>query len=158
MNVVTSQTSTHAQSPFLAILVGGFIAGALDATTAFISFGWGMTRGIASGVLGSRAFTGGTAIWIFGLALHFFIAISAAAIYYVVSRRLAFLREHFIVCGLFYGIAIYLVMNLIVVPLSAVPFAVGPFSVRAMRQGILVHMFLIGLPIAASVRIFSKHA
>jgi hypothetical protein len=158
MNVVTSQTPTHAQSPLLAILVGGFIAGALDATTAFISFGWGMTRGIASGVLGSRAFAGGTAIWIFGLALHFFIAISAAVIYYLVSRRLTFLREHFIVCGLFYGIAIYLVMNLIVVPLSAVPFAVGPFSVRAMRQGLLVHMFLIGLPIAASVRIFSKHA
>jgi hypothetical protein len=158
MNVVTSQTSTHAQSPLLAILVGGFIAGALDATTAFISFGWGMTRGIASGVLGSRAFTGGTAIWIFGLALHFFIAISAAAIYYLVSRRLTFLREHFIVCGLFYGIAIYLVMNLIIVPLSAVPFAVGPFSVRAMRQGLLVHMFLIGLPIAASVRSFSRPA
>jgi len=158
MNVVASPTSSHMQSPLLAILVGGFIAGALDATTAFITFGWGMARGIASGVLGARAATGGTATWLLGLALHFFIAVSAAAIYYLASRRLTFLRDHFLICGLFYGIAIYLVMNLIVLPLSAVPFAVGPFSVRAMRQGLLVHMILIGLPIAASVRIFSKPA
>jgi hypothetical protein len=158
MNIVTSETSTHMQPPLLALLAGGFIAGSLDAATAFISFGWGMTRGIASGVLGSRAFTGGVAIWIFGLALHFLIAITAAAIYYLVSRRLTFLHEHFLICGIFYGVAIYVVMNLIVVPLSAVPFAVGPFSVHAMRQGLLVHMLLIGLPIAASVRIFSKPA
>jgi hypothetical protein len=156
MNVVTSPTSSHIQSPILAILVGGVVAGTLDATTAFITFGWGMTRGIASGVLGARAATGGTAVWLLGLALHFFIAISAAAIYYLASRRLTFLRDHFIVCGFFYGIAIFLVMNLIVVPLSAVPFAVGPFSVKALRQGLLVHMILIGLPISASVRIFTK--
>ncbi len=47
-------------------------------------------------------------------------------------------------------------MNLIVLPLSAVPFKVGPFTVRAMIQGLLVHMFLIGLPISFSLRQFSK--
>ena len=158
MNVVTSPTSSHLQSPILAILVGGLVAGTLDATTAFITYGWGMPRGIASGVLGTRAAAGGTAVWLLGLALHFFIALSAAAIYYLASRRLAFLRDHFIICGFFYGIAIYLVMNLIVVPLSAVPFAVGPFPVKALRQGLLVHMILIGLPISASVRIFTKNS
>jgi len=158
MNVVTSPTSSNMQSPLLAILVGGLIAGTLDATAAVLSFGWGMARGIASGLIGASARTGGTAAWCLGIGLHFFIAISAAAIYYFASRRLTFLREHFLICGLFYGIAIYLVMNLIVVPSSAVPFAVGPFSVKALRQGLLVHMFLIGLPIAASVRFFSKPA
>lgn len=146
------------QSLYLSIFVGGFIAGTFDATAAFITFGWGSPRGIASGLLGARALTGGTAAWILGIVLHFLIAVSAAAIYYFTSRRLDFLREHFIVCGIFYGIAIYLVMNLIVVPLSAVPFAVGPFSLRALIQGLLVHMILIGLPIAASVRSFSKPA
>lgn len=143
-------------SPYLAIFVGGFAAGAFDASAAFITYGWGMTRGIASGVLGARALTGGTGVWILGLVLHFTIAIGAAAIYYLASRKLDFLREHFMVCGMFFGIAIHLVMNLVIVPLSAVPFHVGPFTVRAMIQGLLVHMILIGLPIAASTRVFSS--
>lgn len=146
------------QSPYLAILVGGFAAGAFDAITAFLAFGRRMPLGIASGVLGARAATGGAGVWLLGLALHFTIAIGAAAIYYLVSRRLDFLREHFVVCGMFFGIAIYLVMNLVILPLSAVPFPIGPFPVRAMIQGLLVHMILIGLPIAASVRLFSRPA
>ena len=95
-----------------AILVGGFIAGTLDAAAAFYSYGWGMPRGIASGLLGRSAFQGGTATWILGLVLHYFIALSAAAVYYAVSRKLKFLAESPVVCGLFYGIAVFLVMNL----------------------------------------------
>lgn len=138
------------------ILIGGFIAGTFDQIMAFISFGWDVDRAIASGLLGSRAFQGGTGTWILGLALHYLIALGAAAIYVFASRKLLFLQTNFFVCGLFFGIAIYLVMNLVVLPLSAVPFKVGPFSVAAMRQGLLVHMFLIGLPISASTWRFSK--
>ncbi len=140
----------------LAILIGGLAAGAFDLTSAFITYGWGVPRGIASGLLGARAFQGGVATWILGVVLHFVIAFSAATAYCLASRKLEFLRDHFFVCGLFYGIAIFLVMNLIVLPLSAVPFKVGPFTVRAMIQGLLVHMFLIGLPISFSLRQFSK--
>lgn len=156
MNVATTSTSSQMQSPYLAIFFGGFVAGTFDAITAFITFGWGMTRGIASGLLGARALTGGVGVRTLGLVLHFTIAIGAAAIYYLASRRLDFLREHFVVCGIFYGIANYLVMNLVVLPLSAVPFPVGPFPVRSMIQGLLVHTILIGLPIAAATRILSK--
>jgi hypothetical protein len=136
--------------------VGGLVAGAFDLIAAFVTFGWGIPRAIASGLLGARAFEGGTAVWILGVFLQFFIAVSAAAIYCLSSRKLRFLRDHFLVCGLFYGVAIYLVMNLIVLPLSAVPFKVGPFTVAAMRQGLLVHMLIIGLPISFSLRRFSK--
>ncbi len=60
-------------------------------------------------------------------------------------------------CGVFYGVGIYLVMNLIVLPLSAVPFKVGPFSVGQLRQKVCwIHMFAIGMPIAFSVRRYSK--
>jgi H+/Cl- antiporter ClcA len=81
------------------------------------------------------------------VALHFFIATTIAAVYCLTSRRLAFLRDHFVVCGIFYGMAAYLVMNLIVLPLSAYH-ARGPFPLRSLIQGLLVHMILIGLPIA----------
>ena len=115
-----------------------------------------MPRAIASGLLGARAFQGGVVTWILGVVLHFVIAFLAATVYCLASRRLEFLKDHFFVCGLFYGVAVFLVMNLVVLPLSAVPFKVGPFTVRAMIQGLLVHMFLIGLPIAFSLRKFSK--
>jgi hypothetical protein len=151
-----SSESAQRQSLLLPILVGGLVAGTFDLIAAFVTFGWGVPRAIASGLLGARAFEGGTAVWILGVFLQFFIAVSAAAIYCLSSRKLRFLRDHFLVCGLFYGVAIYLVMNLIVLPLSAVPFKVGPFTVAAMRQGLLVHMLIIGLPISFSLRRFSK--
>jgi hypothetical protein len=145
-----------------AILTGGLLAGILDAASAFHSFGWGMTYGIASGLLGSKAFPaaggGGVGIWILGLALHFTIALSAAALYCVSSRRLTFLKQHFLVGGVFCGIGVYLVMNLIVLPLSAVPFAVGPFTVKGLRLGLLFHILLIGLPISASLWLFARRA
>jgi len=158
MNIAASPTTTRSNSLATPILVGGLIAGTFDAIAAILTFGWGMARGIASGLLGAKALTGGAGVWLLGLALHYFIAISAAAIYCYSSRKLGFLREHFIVCGVFYGIAIYLVMNLVVVPLSAFPFPVGPFTVRALYQGLLIHMIFIGLPIAASLRFLSKQA
>jgi len=137
--------------PLPAILVGGIVAGTLDALAAFYLYGRGMPRGIASGLLGRSALAGGTPVWILGLALHFFIALSAAGVYYAASRKLKFLTESPLVCGLFYGIAVFLVMNLIVLPLSALHFR-GPFQYLGLVHGILIHMFFIGLPIAWSVR------
>ena len=121
---------------------------------AFYAYGLGMPRGIASGLLGRSALQGGSGVWILGLVLHFFIAISAATVYYAASRMLPFLREYPLICGPFYGIAVWIVMNLVVLPLSAIH-ARGPIARGALAQGLLVHMFLVGLPIALSVRRFS---
>jgi len=63
------------------ILVGGALAGTLDLTAAFISFGPGVPRAIAGGLVGRVAFDGGAGTWILGVILHYFIAFSAAAIY-----------------------------------------------------------------------------
>ena len=139
----------------LAILVGGLIAGTLDLFSAFITFGPGVPKAIAGGLLGRQAFQGGAATYALGVALHFFIAISAATVYYATSRKLEFLKEYALVCGLFFGMALYLVMSLIVLPLSALH-ARGPFQLRDLIQGVLVHMFLIGLPISYSVRRYSN--
>lgn len=155
MNTTTSPTSLQKSKLLTPILVGGFAAGLFDHLSAVHSYGWGVSRGVASGLLGSSAFQGGAFAWTVGLLLHFFIAFAAAAIYCTASLRLRFLRDHWFVCGLFYGIAVFLVMNLIVLPLSAVPFKVGPFTVAGLRQGLLVHMLLIGLPISLSLRLFS---
>jgi hypothetical protein len=133
------------------ILVGGILAGTFDLIAAFITFGLGNPRLIAGGLLGRQAFQGGTGTWILGVVLHYFIALSAAAIYCLSSRKLEFLKDHWLVCGLFFGIAVFLVMNLIVLPLSAYHYT-GPYQYRGLVQGLLVHMVIIGLPISFSLR------
>jgi hypothetical protein len=137
------------------IAAGGLIAGILDLTQAFILFGPHVPLVIAAGLLGEKAFHGGPTIYVLGVLLHFFIACSATAIYYGASRRLVFLTEHPLVCGLFYGIAVELVMGYIVLPLSALHDR-GPYELHDVLQGLIVHMIVVGLPISFSVRRFAK--
>ena len=58
-------------------------------------------------------------------------------------------------CGLFFGVAVQEVMNLVVLPLSALH-ARGPYQLHGLIQGLLVHMVVVGLPISFSVRRFGK--
>jgi hypothetical protein len=155
--MATSSVARRISQPNLAlpILVGGFVAGVLDMTSAYISFGHFMPLGIAGGLIGAAARHPTAGPYILGLFLHYFIAISAAAVYCIASRRLYFLRDHFFVCGMFYGIGVFLVMQLVVLPLSAYH-AMGPYQYRGLVEGILAHMFLIGLPISTSLRILSR--
>jgi uncharacterized membrane protein YagU involved in acid resistance len=110
---------------------------------------------IAGGLLGPRAFQGGAPIYILGLLLHFLIACSAATIYFAVSRKLTFLAEHPIVCGLFFGAAVELAVTLVVLPLSALH-AMGPCTYRDLVSGLLVHIIVVGLPIPLSVWRFAR--
>src|SRR5579859_6697749 len=100
-NLQVASAETTRRDTLRPILIGGFIAGTFDQIMALISFGWGVDRAIASGLLGSRAFQGGTGTWILGLLLHYLIAFGAATIYVFASKRLDFLRTNFLVCGLF---------------------------------------------------------
>jgi hypothetical protein len=131
------------------------MAGALDLTQACILFGAKIPLVIAAGLLGRQALQGGIATYLLGVLLHFLIAFSAAAIYYSASRRLAFLKEHPLVCGLFYGAAVEVVMGYIVLPLSALHER-GPYELHDVLQGLLVHMVVVGLPISFSIRRFAK--
>jgi len=134
-----------------AILAGGLTAGTIDLLQACLLFGWDIPLAIAGGLVGPRAFVGGVGFYALGIALHYFIALSAASIYYAVSRRLRFLAENWLVCGLFFGAAVDLVMTLAVLPLSALH-ARGPYELKDLIQGLLVHMVVVGLPISFSVR------
>jgi len=132
------------------------IAGTVDLLQACILFGWDIPLSIAGGLLGPEAADrGGVATYVLGVFLHFFIALSAAAIYYAASRRLGFLKEHPLACGLYFGATVELVMRLIVLPLSALH-ARGPYTLRSLIVGLLVHMVVVGLPISFSVRRFAK--
>ena len=147
--------------PFQAIIVGWLVVGALDITSAFVIAaikGTGsirMLQGIASGLLGRQSFEGGPGTAGLGLVIHFFIALVVVLVFYIASRKIDFLTEQPLVAGLFYGIAVYVVMYWIVVPLAS---PIARHSVSRDVTAIIVHMLLIGLPTALVVGHFSKQS
>jgi hypothetical protein len=153
MNSELTAMRTRQPRLAVAIVAGGAAAGIIDAISAFITFGPRMPFGIACGLLGLKAFQGGKAIWLLGLSLHFLIAFTAAAVYCLASLKLTFLRTNFLVGAAYYGMTVFLFMSLVVLPLSALP-RVGPFTVSDLLHGMVAQMFLIGLPIALSARLF----
>lgn len=144
-----------------AILWGGLAAGVLDLSAALFTNGLRgvmpvrVLHSIASGVLGAESYRGGARTAALGVALHFLIAFGAAAVYYAASRRLRLLVRRPVVSGLLYGVAVYLFMNLVVLPLSSIPFKVS-YAPGVLVTGLVVHMLCVGLPIALAVRRFSK--
>ena len=141
-----------------AVLFGTLAVGTLDALDAIVFFGLrGATparifQSIAAGLLGRSSFSGGLATAALGVALHFFIAFLIVATYVLASRRFAMLTRAPIVCGLVYGVVVYLFMNLVVLPVSA---AGRPtFVVPVVVNGVLIHMLGVGLPSA----LFAKAA
>ena len=157
MSTATTALPVERGRALPAILWGGLVAGTLDITVAFIRWGHPLRilHGIAGGLLGPRAFQGGVATAALGLALHFSIALSAAAVYYAASRKIAFLHQRAVIWGLFYGIAVYMVMTWILVPLSALPKSKAPFTLTGLILSLLTHMFCVGLPIALATRKYS---
>src|SRR5213594_1120180 len=140
---------------FRAIASAGLIAGILDITSAFVIAelkGTGsirMLQGIASGLFGSQSFEGGMATAGLGLAIHFLIAFTAASVFYLGSRQFSFLTQHAVASGLLYGIGVYVFMYWLVVPLA---FVNAHHSISRDVTAVIVHMVLIGLPIALVIR------
>jgi hypothetical protein len=137
------------------ILSAGILAGALDITAAFVVYGAKgaspkrILQGISSGLLGPAAFRGGWKTVVLGGAFQFFIAVASAAVFFAASRSLAALVRRPLLWGALYGIAVYVVMYRIVVPLSR--FHSRPFSWSATATAVVIHVFCVGIPIAAMV-------
>ncbi len=160
MNVISEVSLEKNPNAVLAVLWAGFACGVLDITAAFIVYGYfgakpvPLLQGIASGLLGPKAFQGGLATALLGLLCHFVIAFGAATVYFVASRSTRVLVDQAVVFGVLYGVAVYFFMNRIVLPLSAA--AKRPFSLKLMIVGVIIHIFCVGLPISLSVRRFSR--
>jgi hypothetical protein len=135
------------------------LAGTFDITYA-ISFSYWrsgvsperLLQSVAAGWFGrDAAFAGGAATAAAGLGFHYFIAFTITAIFFLAAANLRWLTSRPVLAGAVYGIGIYVVMNWVVIPLSRIgPRPFPPASVFI--TGILVHMFLIGTPIALGAR------
>jgi len=140
-----------------AVAYGALTVGVLDGLDAVIFFGLRgaspqrIFQAIASGLLGRASFQGGVATALVGVVLHFTIALAIVPVYTLASRRLPALVRQPLVWGPVYGVAVYLTMNLVVVPLSAA--AHGPRSLAVVINGVLIHIFGVGLPSALFARL-----
>lgn len=144
------------QAGWKGIFWGGAIAGVCDITYAVVAnmqrgAPWNRTlQSVASGWVGRPAFSGGMSTAALGLASHFLIALVWAAIFYAASRMVKPLGQRPFIFGPLFGALAYVLMNTVVVPLSA-----APFTLPLRWTDLLVHMFLVGLPIAVAVWRFS---
>jgi hypothetical protein len=142
------------------VALAGLVAGTLDMTatsTLFALQGLSVERlwqTIASGVLGNVAFKGGKRTAAVGLCFHFAIAFAVAAVYYALSCRLPVLLERPFLYGAAYGVAVHVVMNRVVLPLSRAPKRV--FSMKAFLMQLVIHICFVGLPVALTIRHFSR--
>lgn len=142
-----------------AILLTGLIAGTLDITAAILVSGASpviVLKYVASGAFGREAaFSGGLWMALMGLVFHYIIAYSWTVLYFFVYPRLRILSKNKVISGLAYGIFVWLMMNLVVVPLSQIQ--QRPFDPVQALIGCAVLMFMIGLPISILThRYYSK--
>jgi hypothetical protein len=141
-----------------ALVISALTAGVLDILYAFVFafFRNGtapttILQAVASGAFGREAYTGGTTTAAIGLGLHFLIAFIITAVFFAAASRIPALTRRPVIAGAIYGIGVYLVMNFAVIPLSKI----GPRPLPAtfvIVMGVLVHMFLVGVPIASGAR------
>ncbi len=133
-----------------AILLGGAIAGAVDIGAAMLINNVGLEvilRAIASGLKGHAAATeAGTGILWLGFGLQLLMGVIIAAIYGVASLFLPVIARRWVLWGWLYGFAIYVVMNYVVVQLSAAHHTMHFDPVHMLKD--LVAMWVFGLIIA----------
>jgi len=137
----------------LVVVIAWLLAGTLDITTAVFYYVGPSTaratrllQGIASGLIGARAFEGGAATAWAGLALHYLIALIWTLGFFLACRTLGALRRRLVLTGIAYGIIVWFVMNLVVLPLSNV--SRGPFEPRAAAIAATILILCVGLPIS----------
>ncbi|WP_129782346.1 hypothetical protein [Peristeroidobacter soli] len=142
------------------VFVGTAVAGTMDILAAIIV--WALRdvpamrvlQSIASGLLGTYAFSGDVVTAWFGVLLHYMIMSMIALVFVLASRRLEFLIRHFLVAGAAYGIVVFVVMTYVVVPLSASPIQSPPPA--QVLEGLLIHMVCVGLPISLTAHRFGR--
>ena len=142
--------SDRSGSMVKAIIITGLIAGTLDAIAAMVVNTVGplpLFRFIASGAFGRDAFAGGLLMAFWGLLFHYFIAFSWTVLFYIAYPRIPLLSKNKYIVGVAYGITIWVVMNLVVLPMSNVP-GMGVMTAWSILKGAGTLIFMVGLPIA----------
>ncbi len=136
------------------VALSGFVAGTFDIAAAIGIYAVLLNKttavrilqSIASGVFGKAAYAGGMETALYGLFFHYIIATSWAVAYFLLYPTISFLRKQKILSGLFYGVTVWVIMNLVLLPVFNIK--MPPFTLQGVLMGIGMLMFFIGLPIS----------
>ena len=158
MTTITSTPLTNRNSLLRSIVLGGmfifiiqlihsWIVTTLIQKTPFIVV-W---QYIASGALGMAAFEGGIATALLGVFFHLLISLVIAGVFFLSAERIPLLRRYAIAGSFLYGFGVFIVMNMIVTPLSASPPLPAP-TLPWLIEAIIEHVLAIGLPLGILVQ------
>lgn len=140
------------------IAKAGLIAGTLDIIAAFTYVSLSSGRNplivlnyIASAAIGPEAFTGGLPMQLLGLLFHYLIAFSFTVLFFTLYPKLSLLRKSIALTSIIYGLFVWCVMNLVVVPFSRIPSRPFDWTNATINMAILI--VCIGLPLALMARL-----
>ena len=131
---------------------GGLTAAALDLLYAFAAYGVlgvlpiRILQSIGSGWLGPSSFSLSWRSALLGLASHIAILCAASFLYVYLRARSSYVTTHPWIAGAAYGLIIFLVMNFVVVPLSAAEASLPKGWL--LFGSVCAHVLLVGVPIA----------
>lgn len=143
------------------ILITTLVAGSLDILLAFLN-AWisnavtpaRVLQYIASGYFGTEAFAGGKGMALWGLLFHFLITLVFTTIFFFLFAKNDFLARYKALTAIGYGLLVWIVMNLVVLPLSKVP--VSKMEPVAMIKGMIILILAIGLPLVIFSSLYRK--
>lgn len=162
METIPPKTSVANPGALRAIVIAGFVAGSLDITAACVQYyivtgkdPVNVLRFVASGAFGKPALSGGPAVALWGLVLHFMCAFAFTFFFFLIYPRLKIMAKNKWITAVVYGIFVWCVMNLLVVPNSQAPKITFHPDKALIAAAILICM--IGLPITFIIgNYFSK--
>jgi hypothetical protein len=136
------------------IIQAGLIAGTLDILSAFIYYyiKSGKTnflvifKFIASAIFGKAAGEGGTGMIVIGFVLHYAIAFAFTIFFFWIYPKLNLLSKNRILVAVVYGLFVWSVMNLIVVPLSNTVHR--PFKIEGVLINMGILIICVGMPLS----------
>ncbi len=136
-----------------ALLVAWLAAGTLDIGVALTYYPLAagadpirILQGIASGLLGGRAFEGGIATAALGLLCHYGIALIWTLFFFLIYPRIRVLSRSRVLTAILYGTFVSAAMRFVVLPLSNV--RPRPFALPAFAVDTVILWITIGAPLA----------
>jgi hypothetical protein len=159
MSTSTSTSPSNLNSLLRSTVIAGLIIGLTDEIIYhwFVSSVLGgvslitVYQYIASGALGNAAFAGGIATALLGVLFHYLFSIVIAGVFILIVDRIPLLRRYVIPGSLLYGFGVFIVMNMIVTPLSATPPLPTP-TTSQLIVNIIDHLLVFGLLLGILVR------
>ncbi|MBS1523278.1 MAG: DUF1440 domain-containing protein [Bacteroidetes bacterium] len=142
----------RSKSKFVTVLQTCLLTGTLDAFAAIlISYKIPpavIFKFIASGWFGKEAMSGSTSMILWGLIFHYLIAaFFTVTLFFLYPRIVKILKNKYLI-GIIYGLAIWVIMNYVVLPMTNIPKRHGHLELVSLLKGIAALIICIGIPVA----------